>query len=160
MFARNKFTSLIFEIMETAVELIRAYIPYPHFENQKEKNRGKVYFGTSDVRIQCRKIIKKKCRNPMLQGACCKKWKKQTCVLPKNFCRKLKADLNPANEEAINPAISCKSDKICTVWTPKNLICKKRHNIIHICPFESRIPTPLNCIKKGEQSLFDIDSIC
>lgn len=79
---------------------------------------------------------------------------------PKKFCRKSKADLNPATEEDINPAISCKSDKICTVWTPKTLICKKRHNRIHICPFESRMLNHLNCIKKGEQSLFDIDSIC
>lgn len=38
MFAGNKFTSLRFEIMETAVELIRAYIPYPHFENQKNRD--------------------------------------------------------------------------------------------------------------------------
>lgn len=39
---------------------------------------------------------------------------------------KSKADLNPAKEEAINPAISCKSDKICLLCTPKNLIWKHK----------------------------------
>ena len=55
--------------METAVELIRAYIPYPHFENQKQKNRRKVYFGTSDVRIQCREIIKEKMQKSNVTGS-------------------------------------------------------------------------------------------
>lgn len=58
MFAGDKFTSLGFEIMETAVELIRAYT-IPTFWKSKTENR-KVNFGTSDGRIQCCEIIKEK----------------------------------------------------------------------------------------------------
>lgn len=52
----------------------------------------------------------------------------KTCFLPetKKNPNKSKAGLNPAKEEAINPATSCKSDKISMVCTPKNLIWKHK----------------------------------
>lgn len=106
------------------------------------------------------KLIKEKCTNPTSQGACCKN---------ENMFSARNKKKTPTNRR---PTWIQQRKKLLIQWQAVRVTKyawfahqkiwsgSTRHNRIHICSFESRTWTLHVRIKKGEQSLFDADSIC